>query len=112
MDNFCSKCKVSVDELIANCPLCGKCINEKQKTVVSTATSTYPNIQIKNTQKFPVRIITFALMLLTLIFIALEFFILKTFNMSFYAIASFIFLYFSNSSLISPIRSVSQPGIA
>ena len=95
MHNFCNNCKVEIDELIANCPLCGKCVNEKAKLNVSTQTSTYPNLQLNNTKKFPIGIVTISLFALTLIILALEFFITKRVHITCYAIASFIFIYFS-----------------
>ena len=101
MANYCNVCKVNIDEHISNCPLCGKCVSIKEKSIITTETTTYPNLHTNNTKKFPVHLISFILLLLTLCFFALEFFITDKIYISFYALATLILCYFA---IIIPIK--------
>lgn len=102
LHNFCDNCKVSIDNHISNCPLCGKCVSEKEKNLLTTQTTTYPSVSNLNNKKMAIiKLISCSLFLATAVLFAIEFFVTKSIRLSFYFLASYLLFQFA---VLIPIK--------
>lgn len=102
MKQFCDACKVSLEEHISHCPLCGKCVNESLVDKKDSHENFPSDEQFKKEKKEALRAIVYMILLGNFLASLTELLLFKTYTWSLHVLVASTFGLFG---IIIPIKN-------